>query len=135
MPGPGPGYPQPGHPQPGYQQPYPPQYGPPLGYAPMVHVPPQDAGNPTLRIFAIVLLVLGPLGVGAGLIPCLGWVNWMAVPLSAAAATLGIVGVTRKEKNADGTTPDGTLYTAAIIVGAICVLVGTIRCILGAGVL
>ena len=120
---------------PGYHAYPPPQYGPPMGYAPMVHVPQQqEAGNPTLRIFAIVLLVLGPVGVGAGIIPCLGWVNWMAVPLSAAAVALGIVGLTRKEKKADGTTPDGGLYLAAIIVGSLCIVIGTIRCLMGGGI-
>lgn len=106
-----------------------------MGYAPMVHVPQQEPGNPTLRIFAIILLVLGPLGVGAGIIPCLGWVNWMAVPICAATAVVGIVGLTRKEKKADGTTPDGGLYLAAIIVGSIFIVVGTIRCLLGGGIL
>ncbi|MFO0611487.1 MAG: hypothetical protein U0414_02780 [Polyangiaceae bacterium] len=131
---PGWGQPPPG-PGVGYQVYPPPQYGPPVGFAPMVHVPQPEPGNPTLRIFAIVLLVLGPLGVGAGLIPCLGWVNWAAVPINIAGLVLGIVGLTRKDKKPDGTTPDGGLYLAAIIVCALCMVVGTIRCILGAGVL
>ena len=84
-----------------------------------------------MRIAAIVLLVLSAILTVGGLFPCLGWVNWIGIPCSAATAIVGIVALSTK------TTPenDRPIHTAALIAGLLFVCIGAVRCFLGGGLI
>ncbi len=88
-----------------------------------------------MKTAALVLLILGAALCILGLFPCLGWINWFGVPLNGGGAVIGIVGLTSGPKDVQGQAQDSGIYIAAIVVGSIGLIVGTIRCILGAGVL
>jgi hypothetical protein len=75
-----------------------------------------------------VFAIVGGLAFVGGLVPCLGWVNWLGVPLNLITLILGIVGMTKE-------TPNKGAYIAALIVGVIGILGGALRCFLGGFVL
>lgn len=115
-------------PWPGAPNPYgaPPQFAPPPGH---YGYPPQPP--PGLTAFQIVVMVWGILaacGTFVALFPCLGALNWLNIPFSVVGLVLSIVAHT--------TTPfpprGGSV--AGIVCCAIAVVFGTLRLILGAGV-
>jgi hypothetical protein len=103
-----------------------------------------DAWDPTVSSLApppatgfktasLILMCLGGAFFLLGLLPCLGWLNWFGVPLNAAAALVGILGLASGPKGLDGSRPYQGYYVAALIVGMIGLIGGALRCILGAG--
>lgn len=83
-----------------------------------------------MRTATIVFLILSASFTLMGLIPCLGFLNWLGIPCSAACALLGLIGTTSKE------TPekDKQVHLAALIIGVCLIGIGAIRCLLGGGV-
>ncbi len=86
-----------------------------------------------MREVTTLLIVLAGAFTAAGLIPCLGWLNWFGIPCSVVCASLGIAGMV-SDKDAGGANQNTGLYTAAIVVGVLCVGIGAVRCLLGGGV-
>jgi len=62
------------------------------------------------------------------MVPCLGVLNWFGVPTNAAGLTVGIVGLAKSETRGRGA------FVAAIIVCAVGMVGGAIRCIGGGGI-
>jgi len=85
-----------------------------------------------MKTAALVFVILAAIGTCMGLVPCMGWANWFAVPTSAMAAILGLIGLLQAGSTADQS--EKNTYLAALIVGALCIVVGTVRCLLGGGV-
>ena len=86
-----------------------------------------------LKIAAIILLALGSALTLVGMFPCLGLVNWLAVPLNAALAIVGIVGVTAGPRDPSGRPYNMELHIAAIILGVLLAAASTVRCLAGGG--
>ena len=111
----------------GYGQGYggPPQGGPPGsgGYE-----PPQG-----WKIASIVLLIIGPILTVIGLIPCLGIVNWLAIPTNIALGVVGILGLTIGPKGPNGQAFHFNLHLAATIVGFLLAIASAARCFMGSG--
>jgi len=84
---------------------------------------------------SLILLLLGGAIFVLGLFPCLGWLNWFGVPLNGAAALVGILGMASGPKNLDGSRAYQGYYVAALLVGIVGFIGGSIRCIFGAGLL
>jgi hypothetical protein len=112
----------------------------PPAYTPPAFAPPA-AGHGTqgppqgLKIASLILLILGACAFVAGLFPCLGWMNWGGVPLNAIVAIVGIIGLAAGPKDARGQAVGFGIHLTAIIVGAVGVLGGSLRCFLGSGML
>jgi hypothetical protein len=70
-----------------------------------------------------------------GLIPCLGWANWVAVPTSLACALVGLIGLATDRDPRDGSVQSLGLHVAAILVGVCAAGVGLLRGLLGGGIL
>jgi hypothetical protein len=107
-----------------------PQGGPPYGG------PPSGGGDELpqgWKIAAIVLLVLGPVLSMIGMIPCLGILNWIAIPTNVALAIVGILGLTIGPKMADGKAADFPIHVAAIIIGVLLAIASIVRCTMGGG--
>ena len=84
---------------------------------------------------SMLLMVLAGMTTGVGLVPCLGWMNWFAVPLSLACATVGVVGLVQDRENAGGPQRNVTLHTTALVVGVVLASVGSLRFLVGGGFL
>lgn len=74
---------------------------------------------------AIGIIVL--LGMFIGFIPCLGWWNWINIPVAIIGLIIGIVGV--------ATSPDRAVAWAGVVCCAIAIFFGIVRLIMGAGII
>lgn len=152
------GFQQPGQPQPGEYGGPPPGYGPQAqaqppqggpgsqgGYGggmgpqggPPYGGPPSGGGGDELpqgwKIAAIVLLILGPVLSVIGMIPCLGILNWIAIPTNVALAIVGTLGLTIGPKMPDGKAADFPIHVAAIVIGVLLAIASVVRCTMGSG--
>lgn len=85
------------------------------------------------KIAAIVLLVLGPVLSVIGMIPCLGILNWIAIPTNVALAIVGTLGLTIGPKLPDGKAADFPIHLSAIIIGILLAIASVVRCTMGSG--
>ena len=65
--------------------------------------------------------------------PCLGWINWFAVPLSVTTVVLAIAGLATDKDPDTGLNRAQNLFLIALIVGGLLVGLGVARCLLGGG--
>gem|GEM_PF-1651668 len=75
----------------------------------------------TLSTVALCLMCVG-------LFPCLGWLNWAAIPLGGISAILSLISLITDQNSATRNTA-----VIGLVMGLIAVVVGTFRLILGAG--
>ena len=87
-----------------------------------------------MQVVSLFLTASAALLTLFGLIPCLGCLNWLAVPLSVAAATVGVIGLAT-DRRPDGSADGQGIYLAGLFAGALLIGVGCLRCFLGGGVL
>jgi hypothetical protein len=66
-----------------------------------------------------------------GLIPCLGWLNWIGVPFGAIGVVLGIVAMGRAR--GAGQPPGAAI--AGLVLSAVAACLGLFRLVLGGGIL
>lgn len=64
-----------------------------------------------------------------GFFPCVGWLNWFAVPLAGISALLGVIGLF---SDREGEETQGT-YFAALVAGTVMGGIFAFRCFLGGG--
>lgn len=83
------------------------------------------------KVACYILMALGGFVFLAGLMPCLGWVNWFGVPLNLVTALVGLIALLSGPKHADGSTAYQGVYIAALVVGGIGLIGGTLRCMAG----
>ncbi len=83
---------------------------------------------------SLVLMGVGGAAFALGLLPCLGWLNWAGVPLNGLAVLAGLGGLKMGPRRLDGTLAYQGSYAAAVIVGAIGLVGGAIRCLGGGGI-
>lgn len=87
-----------------------------------------------MKTAAALTLILAILGVAFAFVPCLGWMNWIAVPFCLVPMILGTIGlITDKDPNT-GRNPNTSLYIACVIVPVLLGGGGALRCLLGGGV-
>ena len=87
-----------------------------------------------MRSASQVLLICSLSITLLGLAPCLGWLNWIGVPTSIACAVVGCVGLV-SDRDPSGASPNAGLHAAALTLGLVLLVVGSIRCLLGGGAL
>jgi hypothetical protein len=83
---------------------------------------------------SIVLTCFSGFFVFVGLIPCLGWVNWVAIPMSALCVTSGLVGLFTDRDPASQRMRGVVAHLFAMGLGSLLVLIAVVRCALGLGV-
>ena len=116
--------------------------GPPGGDQPGWGAPPPTPpGGPTdstlntLKIAALCALIGGIVLSLIGLVPCLGLVNWLALPVNLAAIALGAIGLVKGKQPDGSANPYQTIFIVAAAVGGLFFVVSFVRCLLGGGVL
>jgi hypothetical protein len=80
-----------------------------------------------MQILSLVWGILAILGLGVGIIPCLGSLNWINIPFAAIGLVIGIVA-----KSKPGNSGAATI---GIVLNAMAVAFGIFRLILGGGIL
>jgi hypothetical protein len=80
-----------------------------------------------MQILSLVWGILAVLGLGIGIIPCLGSLNWINIPFAAVGLVIGIVAKSKPGNSAAA--------TIGIILNGIAVAFGVVRLILGGGIL
>jgi hypothetical protein len=83
-----------------------------------------------MRIATIIFIVLSSILTLCGLFPCMGFLNWIAIPCSSVCLLLSLIGTVSKD------TPETEkgIYTVGLILAICLVGIGTLRCFLGGGV-
>jgi len=82
---------------------------------------------------SFTMIILAALSTAAGLPCCLGCFNYFAVPISLATTVVGLIGLATDKDPVTGHIRDQKLHVAAVIVGVLCAVIGTIRCAAGGG--
>ncbi|MCA9625224.1 MAG: hypothetical protein KC731_39650 [Myxococcales bacterium] len=77
-----------------------------------------------LRTAALILSILGLIAFLAGLFPCFGILNWLGVPFNLVTLIIGVIGLSQPGENKE-------VFIAATIIGAVGILGGGARCVLG----
>jgi hypothetical protein len=78
-----------------------------------------------MSIFGFIIGILTGIGATISLLPLLGWLNWLNIPVAVIGLIFSIIGV-NKGKNKG-------LGTAGIIINGILIVYGIIRLIMGGG--
>jgi len=82
---------------------------------------------------SLVLTTLSVIATALGLPCCLGWINWLAVPISLTCAIVGIVGLATDKDPVTREVRDANVHLAAVITGVVLTALGSLRCLLGGG--
>lgn len=78
-----------------------------------------------MSIFGFIIGILTGIGATISLLPLLGWLNWLNIPVAVIGLIFSIIGV-NKGKNKG-------LGTAGIVINVILIVYGIIRLIMGGG--
>lgn len=84
-----------------------------------------------MTILALVWGILAFLAFVLGLIPCLGWLNWLNIPFAIAGVVIAIVAMSQAsaERRPVGAAIGGLLLSLTAVV------IGMFRLLMGGGVL
>jgi len=80
---------------------------------------------------ALVWGIVAFLGFLLGLIPCLGWVNWLNIPLAIAGVVIAIIAMSQAGAERRPTGP----AILGLVLSVTAVIFGLIRLFLGGGLL
>lgn len=80
-----------------------------------------------MQVAALVFGVLSLLGLGMGFMPCVGWYNWINIPFALVGLAISLI--------AKQPGVDNTMANAGVICCGIAIVAGSLRLLLGGGVL
>jgi hypothetical protein len=80
-----------------------------------------------MSILGFIIGVLTGIGSTLSVIPLLGWLNWLNIPVAILGLILCIIGVSKGKNKGLG--------TAGIIINAIIIVFGIIRLVTGGGII
>ena len=81
-----------------------------------------------MGIVGLVLGIISIIGMFIGLLPFLGWMNWGVIPIAGVGLIISIVAIATAKENRG-------LSIAGLILCAAALIIGTIRLIIGGGIL
>lgn len=64
-----------------------------------------------------------------GLIPCLGWLNWLAIPLGGISAVISLISLITESNS-----PTRNNAVIGLVMGLIAACIGTVRLLMGGGI-
>ena len=73
---------------------------------------------------SLIIGILVGIGLAIGFIPCLGWFNWLNIPLAIIGLIFGIVAMTQGDGKG----------IAGFVICAIVIVLGLVRLVLGGGI-
>jgi hypothetical protein len=80
-----------------------------------------------MHVVALIWGILAMVGLSFGLIPCLGWLNWINIPFAFFGVIIGLFGVALANNQGQPLTlalVGLTLSTMAVVVGAVRLVLG-----------
>ena len=80
----------------------------------------------------VLLTVTLPLFL-IGLVPCLGWVNWVGVPLAVSTALVGLAGLAFDREPETRRPIGGLARVLGLVAGILMAVLGSLRCLMGGG--
>ena len=81
-----------------------------------------------MAVAGMILGILSIAGMGIGLAPFLGWMNWGVIPTAVVGLIVSILGLIISQGRRQ-------LAIAGIILCIIAIVIGTVRLVLGLGIL
>lgn len=85
-----------------------------------------------MKIASILIVMIAGGLTFLGLWPCVGWLNWVAVPMNCAAIIIGLIGL-GTDRGEQGDARGVPMHLIAVIAGALFLGVSILRCLLGGG--
>lgn len=82
-----------------------------------------------MKIASLVLGIIAIIGAVIGFFPCLGWFNWLNLPVAVVGLIISIVATTKDDGESKG------MCITGIVLCGLAILIGIIRLIIGVGVL
>ena len=93
-----------------------------------------------MRLASLTLGIIAIVGMIIGFIPCLGWFNWINLPVAMIGLVLGILDY--NEKGNPGPIQDfepvarvSRPFPAGLLLNAIALVFGTLRLLAGGGII
>lgn len=91
-----------------------------------------------MKTASLVLGIIAIVGLLIGLVPCMGWFNWLNIPLAVVGLILGILDHNENRKQDMYNAPAGYRpyngYQTGVILCGIAVGIGILRLAIGGGV-
>jgi len=87
-----------------------------------------------MSVSSLTLLFLSAALTLLGLFPCLGWINWVAIPLSFVTVVVGVMGLSSDRDPQTGAARGRPAHLMAVIFGLVLGAVATLRWMIGAGI-
>ena len=87
-----------------------------------------------MSISSLTLLFLSAVLTLLGLFPCLGWINWVAIPLAFVTVVVGTMGLASDKDPQTGAARGRPAHLMAVIFGLVLGAVGTLRWMVGMGI-
>lgn len=84
-----------------------------------------------MSVSSLTLLFFSAFLTLFGLIPCLGWLNWIALPLCLVTVVVGVMGLASDKDPSTGQARGRNAHLAAVIFGLILASVSFLRWVLG----
>ena len=82
-----------------------------------------------MQVLALVWGIVAFVGFLFAMIPCLGWLNWLNIPMAIVGVVISLVAMPKS-----GTEGKG-MATAGLVLSVLAVAAGAVRLFLGGGVL
>ena len=79
-----------------------------------------------MGVLSLVIGLITLVGMGIGLIPLLGWLNWFNIPIAIIGLVLGVAALSSGKRG---------IATSGITVCSIVIVIGAIRLGLGGGII
>lgn len=87
-----------------------------------------------MRSTILTLLIVASFLTAVGFLPCLGWINWIGIPVSMSSMVLSIVALSESRGTPDAPRPTD-FYVGALTGSVLLLAFGSMRWVLGGGCL
>ena len=81
-----------------------------------------------MGLLSLVWGILAIVGLGIGLIPCLGAFNWLNIPFAMVGLVISIIAAGKAPRGQNGAA------IAGIVLNSLSILIGGVRLMLGGGI-
>lgn len=87
-----------------------------------------------MAVSSLTLLFLSAFLTLLGLLPCLGWLNWLAIPLAFVTVVVGVMGLATDKDPQTGEARGRVAHLLAVVLGLVFGAIANLRWLLGAGI-
>jgi hypothetical protein len=80
-----------------------------------------------MQVVSLVFGILSLIGLGVGFMPCVGWYNWLNIPFAIVGLIISLMAKKPEQ--------DNMMANAGVVCCAVAIVAGSLRLVLGGGVL